>query len=87
VSCYQSIRIQTLADIPGGPGGGSEIGIASFNSIAGNSASWDISYATRGSSSPNNIAVYQANNMSANGVAAYNDGSYTFLASDPNAPH
>jgi hypothetical protein len=77
----QSIRITTLADMPPGtmtprP----HEGIASYNSVVNNRVGWDISFHTRDTESWRGIPAY----ASANGVADYRDGTYAFLASDPN---
>jgi hypothetical protein len=81
----QSIRITTLADMPPGtmtprP----HVGIASYNSVVNNQVSWDISFHSRDTESWRGIPAYASANTSANGVADYRDGTYAFLASDPN---
>lgn len=81
----QSIRVSSLADMPSGAmtPDVSTAGLASYNSVTGTNASWDVSFHRRGSLAVNNIPAYQSNNASANGVL-YNDGSYSLLATDPN---
>src|SRR5215207_3157227 len=81
----QSIRVTTLADIPVGtmtprP----HVGIASYNSVVHNQVGWDISFHTRDSTTYRGIPAYASANTSTNGVPDYNDGTYVFLASDPN---
>ena len=81
----QSIRVTTLADIPVGtmtprP----HVGIASYNSVVNNQVGWDISFHTRDSTTYRGIPAYASANTSTNGVPDYNDGTYVFLASDPN---
>src|SRR5215213_9900802 len=85
LSAPQSIRVSTFADMPAGamtprP----HVGVASYNSVVGNNVSWDISFHTRDSTTYQGIPAYGSGNTSTNGVADYNDGSYVFLASDPN---
>jgi hypothetical protein len=82
---YQSVRVTSLADIPPGtmtprP----HVGIASYNSVVNNQVGWDISFHTRDTETWRGIPVYASGNTSTNGVADYNDGTYVFLASDPN---
>jgi len=81
----QSIRVTTLADMaPGTMTPRPHVGIASYNSVVGNSVMWDISFHTRDSTTYQGIPAYASGNSSTNGVANYNDGTYVFLASDPN---
>ena len=82
---YQSIRVTTLSDAQAGamtprP----HVGVASYNSVVGNSVKWDLSFHTRPSTEYRGIPAYHSGNTSTDGVAGYNDGSYVFLASDPN---
>jgi len=88
---YQSIRVTSLADIgPGAMTPRPHVGIASYNSVVNNKVGWDISFHTRDTETWRGIPAYvPANtstsaNTSTNGVADYNDGTYVFLASDPN---
>jgi hypothetical protein len=85
LSAPQSARVTTLAD---GEAGAMtprpHVGVASYNSVVGNNVSWDLSFNVAMSTSYHGIPMYHSGNTSTNGVAAYNDGSYTFLASDPN---
>ena len=60
------------------------MGVASYDSVVGNNVSWDISFHTRDSTTYRDIPAYTSGNTSTNGVADYNDGTYTFLTSDPN---
>jgi hypothetical protein len=81
----QSIRVTSLADMPPGtmtprP----HVGIASYNTVVNNKVGWDISFHTRDTETWRGIPVYVAANTSTNGVTDYNDGTYVFLASDPN---
>ncbi|MBA3492015.1 MAG: hypothetical protein H0T55_08055 [Rubrobacteraceae bacterium] len=81
----QSIRVTTLADMPPGtmtprP----HVGVASYNSVVGNQVDWDISFHTRDTETWRGIPAYDSANTSTNGEADYNDGTYVFLASDPN---
>jgi hypothetical protein len=81
----QSARVTTLADAPAGamtprP----HVGVASYNSVVGNKVMWDISFHTRDFTTYRGIPAYASGNTSTNGVADYNDGTYVFLASDPN---
>jgi hypothetical protein len=81
----QSIRVTTLADMPVGtmtprP----HVGIASYNSVVNNHVSWDISFHTRDSTTYRDIPTYASANTSSKGVADYDDGTYVFLAGDPN---
>jgi hypothetical protein len=81
----QSIRVTSLADIPPGtmtprP----HVGIASYNSVVNNQVGWDISFHTRDTETWRGIPEYASANTSTEGVADYNDGTYAFLASDPN---
>jgi hypothetical protein len=81
----QSIRVTTLADMPPGtmtprP----HVGIASYNSVVNNQVDWDISFHTRDTETWRGIPAYTSANTSTNGVADYKDGTYVFLASDPN---
>jgi hypothetical protein len=81
----QSIRVTSLADIPPGtmtprP----HVGIASYNSVVNNQVGWDISFHTRDTETWRGIPAYASANTSTEGVADYNDGTYAFLASDPN---
>jgi len=85
LSAPQSIRVSTFADMPAGamtprP----HVGVASYDSVVGNNVSWDISFHTRDSTTYQGIPAYPSSNTSTNGVADYNDGTYVFLASDPN---
>jgi hypothetical protein len=81
----QSIRVTSFADMPAGamtprP----HAGVASYNSVVGNNVMWDISFHTRDSTTYRGIPAYASGNTSTNGRANYNDGTYVFLASDPN---
>jgi len=81
----QSIRVTTLADMPPGtmtprP----HVGIASYNSVVGNSVMWDLSFHTRDSTTYRGIPAYASANSSTNGRADYNDRTYVFLEVDPN---
>ena len=81
----QSIRITTLADVPvGAMTPRPHVGIASYNSVVNNSVGGDISFHTRDSTTYRDIPAYASANTSTNGVADYNDGTYVFLANDPN---
>ena len=85
LSAPQSIRVSTFADMPAGamtprP----HVGLASYDSVVGNNVSWDISFHTRDFTTYQGIPAYASGNTSTNGVADYNDGTYVFLASDPN---
>jgi hypothetical protein len=60
------------------------VGIASYNSVVNNKVGWDISFHTRDTETWRGIPAYASANTSTNGVADYNDGTYVFLASDPN---
>jgi hypothetical protein len=85
LSAPQSARVTTLADAQAGamtprP----HVGVASYNSVVGNNVSWDISFHTTQSTTYRGIAAYASANTSTEGVADYNDGSYVFLAGDPN---
>jgi hypothetical protein len=85
LSAPQSIRVSTFADMPAGamtprP----HVGVASYNSVVSNNVSWDISFHTRDSTTYRGIPAYASGNTSTNGVADYNDGTYVFLATDPN---
>lgn len=82
----QSIALQSLLDIPGGPGVGDEVGLASFASVTGNRVSHDISFATRGEGDVSGIPVYAAGNSSTRGDPGYTSGAYVPLRRDPN-PH
>jgi hypothetical protein len=82
----QSARVTTLANAQAGamtprP----HVGVASYNSVVGNNVSWDISLHTTQSTTYRGIAAYASANTSTEGVADYNDGSYVFLAGDPNS--
>jgi hypothetical protein len=81
----QSARVTTLANAQAGamtprP----HIGVASYNSVVGNNVMWDLSFHTTQSTTYRGIPAYASANTSTNGVADYNDGTYVFLASDPN---
>jgi hypothetical protein len=81
----QSARVTTLANAQAGamtprP----HVGVASYNSVVGNNVMWDLSFHTSQSTTYRDIPVYHSGNTSTNGRANYNDGSYVFLASDPN---
>jgi hypothetical protein len=81
----QSIRVTSLADIgPGAMTPRPHVGIASYNSVVNNQVGWDISFHTRDTETWRGIPTYASANTSTNGVADYNDGTYVFLASDPN---
>jgi hypothetical protein len=81
----QSIRITTLADMPvGAMTPRPHVGIASYNSVVNNQVGRDISFHTRDAETWRGIPAYASANTSTNGVADYNDGTYDFLASDPN---
>jgi hypothetical protein len=81
----QSVRITTLADmLPGTMTPRPHVGVASYNTVVGNNAMWDISFHTRDSTTYRGIPAYASGNTSTNGVADYNDGTYVFLPSDPN---
>jgi hypothetical protein len=60
------------------------VGIASYNSVVNNQVSWDISFHTRDSTTYREIPTYASANTSSKGVADYKDGTYVFLAGDPN---
>jgi hypothetical protein len=66
------------------------VGIASYNSVVNNQVGWDISFHTRDTETWRGIPAYVPDNTSTSantsteGVANYNDGTYAFLASDPN---
>jgi hypothetical protein len=82
-TAFQSIRHTSLWDMPtGSMTAGSKHGATAYNSIVGNTVSYDVSFSTRGTSSAVH-ATYQAGNTSQNGQV-YKDGSYTYLATDPN---
>jgi hypothetical protein len=81
----QSARVTTLANASAGamtprP----DVGVASYNSVVGNSVRWDLSFNTTQSTTYRGIPAYRSGNTSTNGVADYNDGTYAFLPSDPN---
>jgi hypothetical protein len=81
----QSIMVTSLADIgPGTMTPRPHVGIASYNSVVNNKVGWDISFHTRDTETWRGIPAYASANTSTNGVADYNDGTYVFLASDPN---
>jgi hypothetical protein len=81
----QSIMVTSLADIgPGAMTPRPHVGIASYNSVVNNKVGWDISFHTRDTETWRGIPAYASANTSTNGVADYNDGTYIFLASDPN---
>ena len=81
----QSIRVTSLADIgPGAMTPRPHVAIASYNSVVNNQVGWDISFHTRHTESWRGIPGYASANTSTNGEADYNDGTYVFLASDPN---
>jgi hypothetical protein len=61
-----------------------DVGVASYNSVVGNSVRWDLSFNTTQSTTYRGIPAYRSGNTSTNGVADYNDGTYAFLVSDPN---
>src|SRR5215212_5665093 len=82
---FQSIRVTSLANIgPGAMTHRPHVGIASYDSVVNNQVGWDISFHTRDPTTYRGIPVYASGNTSKNGVAKYNDGTYIFLASDPN---
>jgi hypothetical protein len=60
------------------------VGIASYNSVVNNQVGWDISFHIRDTETWRGIPAYASANTSTNGVADYNDGTYVFLAGDPN---
>jgi hypothetical protein len=82
----QSIRVTSLADMPPGtmtprP----HMGIASYDSVVNNKVGWDISFHTRDTQTWRGIPAYASGNTFTNvGPQLYNDGTYVFLASDPN---
>jgi hypothetical protein len=82
----QSIRVTSLADMPPGtmtprP----HMGIASYDSVVNNKVGWDISFHTRDTETWLGIPAYAFGNTFTNvGPQLYNDGTYVFLASDPN---
>jgi hypothetical protein len=82
----QSIRVTSLANI--GPGAMTPrplVGIASYVSVVNNQVGWDISFHTRDTESWSGIPAYASGNTFTNvGAQLYNDGTYVFLASDPN---
>jgi hypothetical protein len=81
----QSIRITTLADVPvGAMTPRPHVGIASYNSVVNNRVGGDISFHTRDSTTFRGIPAYASANTSTNGEADHNDGTYVFLANDPN---
>jgi hypothetical protein len=81
----QSIRVTTLADMPVGTmTARPHVGIASYNSVVNNQVDWDISFHTRDSTTYRDIPAYASANTSSKGVADYDDGTYVFLADDPN---
>jgi hypothetical protein len=59
------------------------VGIASYDSVVNNQVGQDISFHTRDTQTWRGIPAYASGNTSTNGVANYNDGTYVFLASDP----
>jgi len=81
----QSIRVTSLADIgPGSMTPRPHQAVASYDSVVNNQVGWDISFHTRDTETWRDIPAYPSGNTSTNGVAAYNDGTYFFLQSDPN---
>jgi hypothetical protein len=81
----QSIRVTSLADIgPGAMTPRPHVGIASYNTVVNNQVGWDISFHTRDTEAWRGIPAYASTNTSTNGEANYKDGTYVFLASDPN---
>src|SRR5215217_498139 len=82
----QSIRVTSLADMPPGtmtprP----HMGIASYDSVVNNKVGWDISFHTRDTEPWLGVQAYAFGNTFTNvGPQLYNDGTYVFLASDPN---
>jgi hypothetical protein len=84
---YQSIRVTSLADIgPGAMTPRPHVGIASYDSVVNNQVSWDISFHTRDTETWRGIPAYASANTFTNvGPQLYNDGTYFFLSSDPNA--
>ena len=81
----QSIRVTSLADIaPGTMTPRPHAGIASYNSVVNNQVGWDVSFHTRDTETWRGIPAYASANTSTTGVADYNDGSYVFLAKNPN---
>jgi hypothetical protein len=81
----QSIRVTSLADMgPGAMTPRPHVGIASYDSVVNNRVGWDVSFHTRDTETWHSIPAYASGNTSTSGVADYNDGTYAFLASDPN---
>ena len=87
----QSIMVTSLADMaPGTMTPRPHVALSSYNSVVHNQVSWDISFHTRDTETWRGIPAYvppdtsPSANTSTNGVADYNDGTYVFLASDPN---
>jgi hypothetical protein len=61
------------------------MGIASYDSVVNNKVGWDISFHTRDTETWLGIPAYAFGNTFTNvGPQLYNDGTYVFLASDPN---
>jgi hypothetical protein len=83
----QSIRVTSLADIgPGAMTPRPHVGIASYDSVVNNQVGWDISFHTRDTERWRGIPAYASGNTFTNvGAQLYNDGTYFFLSSDPNA--
>jgi hypothetical protein len=80
----QSLRVTSIGEAKGGPlTGPGQMGLSAYNSVTGNSGSHDISFNVRHGTPYTGIPTYQANNTSSGGQV-YTDGSYLFLASDPN---
>ena len=87
----QSIMVTSLADMaPGTMTPRPHVALSSYNSVVNNKVGWDISFHTRDTETWRGIPAYvppntsTSANTSTNGVADYNDGTYVFLASDPN---
>jgi hypothetical protein len=81
----QSIRVTSLTDSAGGAmTPRTHVHIASYNTVVNNQVGWDIGFQTRDTETWRGIPAYASANTSFNGVADYSDGTYVFLASDPN---